>query len=471
MFRHKFLFARLTMAGLLSVSLMPVKAARAEETRESESETRSGESEARTREETGDSAQTSNGTGGASPMAAAPVVPPSPGRATLTGDWGGLRSHLSKSGVNFRADYVSESFAMVDGGLRRGNGYAQQIRAGVDVDLAKTMGWKGAIFHFTLNDRAGVGASSQIAGNRLPIQEVAGGNYAKLTEFTIEQKLLGDRLDLRLGYYAMGNDLGGMALGCNLVNAAFCAHPLSMSGDTGWYNYPNARWGLTIRYRLLKELTVRTGINQVNPDLSLRRNGFKPFAGGSTGFLVPLEFEYDPGSTPTSHMLPGHYKLGAYYDSTTVTRQGGGGMVTGRYGLYLLADQMIWRGTHGRGLSIFGQVTANPRNTAPLTRWYAAGFVKTGTFPGRDADTISFGVIQAKVNPNVYALHTEALEQAGSFTALPTGETAVELSYGIQVKRWLNIRPDVQYIIDPGAFSFRNTRNVVALGGQIKAQF
>jgi porin len=63
------------------------------------------------------------------------------------------------------------------------------------------------------------------------------------------------------------------------------------------------------------------------------------------------------------------------------------------------------------------------------------------------------------------------LAQSGSFTSLPVGETAVELNYGIQVKRWLSIRPDVQYIIDPGAFSFRNTRNAVALGGQVKVQF
>jgi porin len=205
-----------------------------------------------------------------------------------------------------------------------------------------------------------------MTGNRLPIQEVAGGNYAKLTEFTIEQKLLGDKLDLRMGYYAMGNDLGGMALGCNLVNAAFCAHPLSMSGDTGWYNYPNARWGVTIRYRLLKELTVRTGINQVNPDLSLRRNGFKPFAGGSTGFLVPVEFEYDPGSTPNSSMLPGHYKLGAYYDSTTTTRQAGSDKIKGRYGIYLLADQMIWRGRMGgacRSLDRSPPIPAPPRRS------------------------------------------------------------------------------------------------------------
>ena len=35
----------------------------------------------------------------------------------------------------------------------------------------------------------------------------------------------------------------------------------------------------------------------------------------------------------------------------------------------------------------------------------------------------------------------------------------------------LSIRPDVQYILDPGAFSYRRTNDALALGGQVKMQF
>ncbi|MGE0773996.1 MAG: carbohydrate porin [Sphingomonadaceae bacterium] len=36
---------------------------------------------------------------------------------------------------------------------------------------------------------------------------------------------------------------------------------------------------------------------------------------------------------------------------------------------------------------------------------------------------------------------------------------------------WLSIRPDIQYILKPGAFSYRQPPNALALGGQIKTQF
>ncbi len=424
-----------------------------------------------TKAETG--AETEAETGAAGQVVAPPVTPaPSTERETLTGDWGGLRSDLKKAGVTFRGDYVSETFSAVDGGQRRGTTYVQQVRLGADFDMERLAGWQGGIVHVTFNDRRGVGLSSDFVGNRLPIQEAAGGYYARLTEASVEQNLMGGRLNLRLGYFAMGNDLGGMAIGCNFVNAAFCAHPLSMSGDSGWYNYPNARWGAAVRYKLRPDLVLRSGVYQVNPRLNDEDNAWDPFAGGTTGVVLPLELEYDPGTRPGSRALPGHYKLGAYYDTSRVDRLGGGGTVKGRCGLYILADQMIVReGSGNRGLSIFGQFTANPQISAQITRWYAGGLVKTGTFKGRDADTIGLGFTHAVVDPRLRRVHVDTAPVPGSYASLPAGETAIELSYGFQANRWLVVRPDVQYIIDPGAFSFRSTPNALALGLQVRMQF
>jgi porin len=394
------------------------------------------------------------------------------GASTLTGDWGGARTRYAEAGVNFRGDYVSETFANVRGGRARGSTYAQQLRLGADLDMDRIAGWSGSTLHFTINDRRGAGVSSDYIGNRLPVQEVYGGPYTRLSEASIEQKLLDGRLNLRLGFFAMGNDLGGMALGCQLVNAAFCAHPLSLSGNSGWYNYPNARWGAAVRYQLRPELLLRTGVYQDNPRLGDKENAFRPFAAGTAGVVLPLELEYAPGSAPHSAALPGHYKLGVLYDTARVKRQGEVGTVGGRYGIYLLADQMVWRqGRAGRGLSVFGQFTANPRASAQITRWYAAGLVKTGTFTGRDADTLALGVVHAQVNPRLRESFAAADRSADGYASLPAGETVVELSYGMQPLRWLGVRADVQYVVDPGAFSYRSTKNALAIGTQLKITF
>ncbi|WP_404477454.1 carbohydrate porin [Novosphingobium sp. BL-52-GroH] len=448
-----------SLAGCGLLIAMPVAGARAEEADQAQ---------------TTDAQKTtpSSSDKAAVPLAGSTAKAPAPFQDTLTGDWGGLRTELKNAGVSVRADYVSETFSAVDGGLKRGTAYTQQIRAGMDFDMGKIAGWSGATFHVTLNDRRGVGLSSDYVGNRLPIQEAYGGQYVRLGEASYEQNLLGDKLNLRLGYFAMGNDLGGMAIGCSFVNAAFCAHPLSMSGDSGWYNYPNARWGAAIRYRPDPSLAFRTGVYQVNTNLGTEDNAFDPFAHGTTGVILPFEVEYDPGATPGSRVLPGHYKLGVYYDTSRVARLGGSGKVTGRYGVYVLADQMVLReGSSARGLSVFGQFTANPEASGPITRWYMAGLVKIGTLPGRDADTLALGVVHAEVNPRLRRARAEAVPSTEGYAALPAGETAIELSYGFQAGRWLIIRPDVQYIIEPGAFSYRRTDNALALGCQVRIQF
>ncbi|MRW91845.1 carbohydrate porin [Duganella sp. FT80W] len=408
----------------------------------------------------------------ASPDTRADDLQTSTESSTLTGDWGGARSRYAKAGVNLRGDYVSETFANVSGGLQRGSTYAQQVRLGADFDMALLAGWSGTTLHFTINDRRGESVSADYIGNRMPVQEAAGGSYTRLSEASVEQKLLGDKLNLRLGFFAMGNDLGGMAVGCQLVNAAFCAHPLSMSGNSGWYNYPNARWGAAVRYQLQPELYLRSGVYQDNSKLGNKENAFRPFAAGTTGVVLPLELEYAPGSAPNSAALPGHYKLGALYDTAQAKRQGEAGTVGERYGVYLLADQMIVRdGATGRGLALFGQITANPQASAQITRWYAAGLVKTGTFAGRDRDTVALGVVRAQVNPRLRASAAAADPDIGGYAALPAGETVVELSYGWQPLRWLGVRADVQYIIDPGAFSYRSTQNALAIGTQLKITF
>jgi porin len=398
---------------------------------------------------------------GIAPVAASAQVDSS----ALSGDWGGVRTRLLQDGISLHADYVSETFTVADGGRRRGTAYTDQIRFGADFDMGRMAGWTGTTLHLTFNDRSGKGLSSSYISNRLPVQEAYGGQYLKLTELSVEQSMDNGRLDLRAGFFAMGNDTGGMALGCNLVNAAFCAHPLSLSGDSGWYNYPNARWGFAVRYRLRPDLIVRTGLYQVNAALSTQKNAFNPWARGTTGTLIPLELEYDPGS----QSLPGHYKIGLYRDASRVAREAAAGTVKGRSGLYLLADQTLVR-QGNRGLAIFGQWTINPQGTAQITRWAAAGLVKTGTFSQRDQDTIALGLVFAKLNPRLRQANPEPVADGG-YVPPPAGETVVELSYGYQIRPGLSLRPDVQYIIDPGAFTYRPIANALAFGAQVKAQF
>ena len=271
---------------------------------------------------------------------------------------------------------------------------------------------------------------------------------------------------------AMGNDIGGLDSGilCNFMNAGFCGHPLNMSGGSGWSNYPNAHLGARIKYDLSPSWQLRVAAFNVDP--SSNGNSSRAWHLGpkhTTGTVVPIELVYKQQSE-----LPGEYKLGYYYDSSDAKRIGSDKEVAGRGGHYLLVDQAVWNSTtaKGRSVHVFGQYSAASSAASPFTKWYGVGMVLNKPFAGRPHDTLAIGYGRAVPNPRSREVLESAAIAHGEFVPnLDSGEQLLEISYGYQATPWLLLRPDLQYIIEPGAFSGEQIQNALVIGLQAKATF
>ena len=279
-------------------------------------------------------------------------------------------------------------------------------------------------------------------------------------------------MNLKLGYMAMGNDVGGLDSGilCNFMNAGFCGHPLNMSGGSGWTNYPNAHLGARVKYSFAPDWQLRIAAFNVDPESngnSSRAWHLTPKH--TTGTVVPIELVYKPQGE-----LPGEYKLGWYYDSSDVQRIGSDKQVSGRSGHYLLVDQTVWNdlASKGRSLHLFGQASAASSAASPFTKWYGAGVVLYKPFEGRPKDSLALGYGRAVPNPRSREVQeNNALANGQDYPNLDSGEQLIELSYGYQATPWLTLRPDLQYVIEPGAFSGQDIDNALLLGLQVKASF
>ncbi|WP_069866330.1 carbohydrate porin [Pseudomonas citronellolis] len=392
-------------------------------------------------------------------------------RSTLSGDWGGLRHELDDQGIRFTGEYSGETVYNADGGLKRSARYSQNLKLGVRFDLGKLYGLdNGGLVQLTVNDRRGNDGSGDLVGNRLPVQENYGGLYTRLTELSYERSLFTPALDVKLGYMAMGNDLGGLDSGilCNFMNAGFCGHPLNMSGGSGWSNYPNAHLGVRLKYSFSPAWQLRVAAFNVDPESngnSSRAWHLTPKH--STGTVVPVELVYK-----RLDELPGEYRLGWYYDSSDAQRIGSDEKVAGRGGHYLLADQAVWHAQHrpGQSLHLFGQASVASSAASPFTKWYSAGVVLYQPFAGRPRDTLALGFGRAVPNPRSREVQEDnALANGQAYPELDNAERLVELSYGFQATPWLLLRPDVQYVIEPGAFSGQSIDNALVFGLQVKA--
>jgi porin len=393
-----------------------------------------------------------------------------------TGDWDGRRTTLHDEGIDMVGGYLVELASNVGGGRERGTAYAHQINAALTMDMSKLTGWHGGTLHLEFAYRDGENLSSSRIGNLFQVQETfGGGRIARLAELSIEQSLAGGQMNIRAGRIFAGSDFGASPLFCAFQTNAICGHPNSIPYNTGISLYPVGSWGGRIQIKPNARTYVRTGVYEVNPSLN-DKNGFDWSLKGSTGVFVPVEVGLQIGSAARHDT--GMIRVGGYYDSSNTSDnfhdiEGGSRALSGlaplkrsgRYGGYLLFEKKIasGKGNPDRGLTIFGAVTFSDPETAYFESFEMVGVVKTGTFKGRDSDTVALGVAYGRVSNRIVAYERDQAKLDRE-VEVQHGEAVIEFNYGYQIGPWLSVRPNIQYIIQPGGL--RSVKNATVIGLQ-----
>lgn len=116
------------------------------------------------------------------------------------------------------------------------------------------------------------------------------------------------------------------------------------------------------------------------------------------------------------------------------------------HGVYLVAEKTLFaEAAEGQGLGGFIQLGWADDDGNQLARYWGAGLNYTGLIPGRDRDSAGFFVGSAR-NGDKFMTFMREVELA----PVKHTETAIELTYRAEVRPWLFIQPDLQYVINPG---------------------
>jgi len=106
---------------------------------------------------------------------------------------------------------------------------------------------------------------------------------------------------------------------------------------------------------------------------------------------------------------------------------------------------MLLPGPNGKGgLAVFARVEGAPAQRSKVSAELATGIVYQGPF-GRDSDNVGFAVDSARIGDPLGSIG--ALASQYTFHGY---ETVLELSYQAQALPWLQVQPDIQYVITPG---------------------
>jgi porin len=374
---------------------------------------------------------------------------------------------LADDGITIALSYTGEAATNATGGLRRDGAYAGQVYVGADLDMDRIAGIGGGTIHAAITNRHGDSLSALALGNNTSVQEIWGTQNTHLAILTWEQKLLNDRLMIEVGRSQANIHFLNAPIYCNFQGNSGCGNPTFVFKNSNFTYFPASSWMIRAKAEVLPHVTVHVGAYEVNPDRKRANDhGFNFSAKNATGVIVPWELGYsnDSANGGKSVRLPGHYIVGGWFDRGDYADplrddQGGLAILTGRdpqthkgrSGIYFRFDQRLTRpDPHSeRGLSVFGVAMTNLSGRVEESSFLDFGVVQTGTFAGRDADTLGFMISDQRFSDLAMERMRAARISAGGDGDIHRHQYMMELAYGAQLGPAIRISPNVQYILHP----------------------
>jgi porin len=399
----------------------------------------------------------------------------------LFGDWLGIRSKLADRGVQLALLYITDPFGDVTGGQRNGASDYSLAGLGVVFRTKPLLGWNGGTFHVGFAVNFGTSLSQNYVGNTFPVQlaDVADA-HPRLTYLSYTQSLFEDKLSVRVGRLTINSVSYEEFLGSEYFKAFTSVGidlvPIGIFLNApGAFGYPDTTWGARIKFQPVKRFYAMIGAYNGDPRLKQGGRHGVDFSMRGPLFLIG-EFGFRRNYEQASTGRAGTLKLGGYYNGGTSQTFSSGlngspsKTVQGRYGLYVLGDQVLVRwgeSAQDRHLGAFGAFTVAPDSRVnKVPYFFDTGLVMYAPFRRRAKDFAGFAVVYGNYSGD---LRRAEMQEANPSVPVQQFEMALEWNYGLAIRPGLLLEPDVQYLIHPNG----NIRisNAIAIGVNIVANF
>jgi porin len=394
---------------------------------------------------------------------------------TLTGDWGGARTALKdKNGIDITLAYIGETMAVLSGGLHRRASYEGRGELSVDTDLQKLIGWTGGSTHvtvFNIHNGSWFNAADNV-GSITDVSNIDARATTRLFTAWYEQSFR-ERFSVRIGQIAGDGEFFTSDTAGGLINGTFgWANIFGSNMISGGPAYPLATPGVRVQVKASEHINVLAAVFSGDPagsnchDVPQKCNPYGLKFSFTGGTLSMGELQYAINTDKKATGLTGVYKLGGWYATTRFPSMRYGIDKTSAvvslgvddtadpiqlrtdWGLYGVADQMIWRGAES-SVNLFARGGFSPTQRNFISYYVDGGIGFKGPISGRPDDMLTFGVAYVKISPEVTGVDQDALAFNGPPYAIRRSETVYELSYIAQIAPWWMIQPDLQYIVQP----------------------
>jgi porin len=324
------------------------------------------------------------------------------------------------------------------GGIQTGQAQLGLINLDFSLTSESMELWNNGTLRIHIQNTYGQKPTEKLVGDAQVFSNIENGNSTYLYQFWYSHRF--GRLTLLAGKHDLNETFFTSELAGEYINSSFGIMPVA-SLNVPVSIFPATTLGLVGQYDFSDQLAMVAGVyNGLPGEITGSNFGTDLNLSGHHGYMYIAEIHL----RHLSRIMNGTYKLGAFYHSGQFEKLARPSeREKGATGLYLLADQVVYREAPGspQGLGTFLQLGYAPDKTSLNDKYAAVGLNYTGLIPGRPYDQA--GVALAHASLNNVLLAAESLTYA-------TCETVIEFTYKHQLTENLALQPDIQYIIHPG---------------------
>ncbi|MCI0754954.1 carbohydrate porin [Teichococcus vastitatis] len=381
------------------------------------------------------------------------------------------------------------------GGSRRGVSAVAQIRMGVEAELGRLAGLEGWSLGSNAIGLYGKQSADTLTGSLTAPSNVEGVSTLRLNELWLQWRREGWS-SLRFGQLAADSEFAVADSALNLVNGTF-GWPLALAEalPAGGPAYPLAVPGMRVELGEPEtDLGARFGLFAGNPGGHYaaetdpqRHNRYGTTFSTTGGAFMIGEVVAGPAKL-NAGSRPWVAKLGAWYHTGgfDAQRQDTNGLSLAdpassgepqlyrhNLGAYLVGEATLWRSKE-QSLAVFMRGFTQPADRNLVSFQVDAGMTWTGAF-GRNNDTLSFGVSQARIGHDARRRDRDLQAYGEAWQPVRDYETVVEVNYDRPIGP-LHLRPLAQWYIHPAAgapngATGRSLHDAVLVGMRVQASF
>lgn len=358
----------------------------------------------------------------------------------LTGDWWGVRRKLAEKGITFDIDYMSDFTKNLRGGVdTEGSTWRRMFEATMTLDTKPLLGIEGGIVFVDFQNATGPNASDDLTGDVQGLDGLDGvpgqphQNRTQIAQLWYQQIAFDGVLRIKAGKVDANNEFDHCNAAQEFLNQSTGSSATLFTLPT----YPDPATSLNIFVKPTKDLQIGFGLYDGS-----YANGVRTGSTGPRTFFRSAEDLFLIGEVDQSWKvrgLAGRLAVGGWYSTNRFARLDGS-TATGTGGPYALLEQTIWREDtknveDAREIDLLLMYGYADPSILTYDHNIGGGISWTGPLPSRVHDILGAGV--------------QAIHFSNGYEARREFEVSYEIFYRVQLKPWLAIKPDVQYITGP----------------------